>query len=402
VADKQCSRGVAIEVGAGASTQERDLIEGKGRNNYAQMRVGRLAIAAADAPACRPLLLFFSGRSAMRLLLSVFCLLLLAGCSKDNGPLRLDFVGATRYISSNRTGVGPADTLTSRIFATASDASQLLTRLRVTVKYMPRRSPFLYPTPISTLVRDSINLNPDPDFIYLDTLLDTPPTSTSFAFNSLFGVRTTSGTERWQYELLNPDGSVAASRAFQVSVRRADSLLAYHDYTLKLPVPASGNAARRFLQLRAGLALPAYSLVSMDMATNSASQQAAQQNMTDLILLQSGTQLVSPDNTTLLKLDKDRWPVARRRKTRILLTNLTTANYDAATTSDAITSAFTSAPVPIGGDGSATPILAAGQVYAYRADYTSRIYGLIKVISIPTNTATTSTAGLQLQVRTAK
>jgi hypothetical protein len=41
-------------------------------------------------------------------------------------------------------------------------------------------------------------------------------------------------------------------------------------------------------------------------------------------------------------------------------------------------------------------------VYAYRADYTSRRYGLIKVISIPANTAATSTVGLQLQVRTAK
>jgi hypothetical protein len=342
----------------------------------------------------------------MRLLFSLFCLLLiLAGCSTDNGPLRLDFVGATRFISSNRAGVGPADTLSSRIYAEGQD-NQLLTRLRVTVKYSPRRSPFPYPTPVSALVRDSIDKNPDPDFIYLDTLLDVPATpavpatSQSFAFTSLFGARTTSGIERWQYDLLNTDGSVAASRAFQVSVRRADSLLAYHDYTLKLPVPASGDAARRFLQLRAGLALPAYSLLSMDMATNSASQQAAQQAITDLILLPSGAQLVSPDNTALLTLDAKRWPVTYRRKTRILPTNLTAANYDAAVTDDAITAAFTNAPA--GPDGTATPTLAAGQVYAYRTDYGSHRYGLIKVISIPTVSATTNTVGLQLQVRTAK
>lgn len=341
----------------------------------------------------------------MRLLFSLFCLLLLlSGCSKDNGPLRLDFVGATRYISSNRTGVGPADTLSSRIYAEAQD-NQLLTRMRVTVKYLPRRSPFLYPSPISALVRDSIDKNPDPDFIYLDTLLDVaatpavPSTSKSFAFSSTFGVRTTSGVERWQYDLLNSDGSVATSRAFQVSVRRADSLTAYHDYTLKLPVPASGNAARRFLQLRAGLALPAYSLLGMDMAMNSASQQATQQQTTDLILMRSGTQLVSPDNTTLLTLSDKRWPTTRRRKTRIYITTLSTANYDAAITDAAITTAYNNA---VAGDGTATPILAAGQVYAYRADYGSHQYGLIKVISIPTNTATTSTLGLQLQVRTAK
>jgi hypothetical protein len=339
----------------------------------------------------------------MRLLLSLFCLLLLlTSCSEKTGSLRLDFVGATRFISSNRTGVGPADTLTSRIYAEADpdDASQILTRLRVTVKYSPRRSPFLYPIPISALVRDSIDKNSDPDFIYLDTLLDAPATAKSFALNSLFGVRTTSGTERWQYDLLTPDGSVAATRAFQVNVRRADSLLAYHDYTLKLPVPASGNAARRFLQLRAGLALPAYSLLGMAMANNSASQQEAQQNITDLILLQSGTQLVSPDNTTLLTLNNQRWPPDRRRKTRILITTLTAANYDATTTDDAITAAFTNAQA--GSDGTATPILAAGQVYAYRTEYKTHRYGLIKVISIPANTAAANTVGLQLQVRTAK
>jgi hypothetical protein len=342
----------------------------------------------------------------MRVLLSLFCLLsLLTGCSKDNGPLRLDFVGATRYISSNRTGVGPADTLSSRIYAEAQD-NQLLTRLRITVKYMPRRSPFLYPTPISTLVRDSIDRNEDPGFIYLDTLLDVPAkspvpaTSEKFAFSSTFGVRTTSGVERWQYDLMNSDGSVATSRAFQVSVRRPDSLQAYHDYTLKLPVPASGNAARRFLQLRAGLALPAYSLLGEDMATNSPNQQAAQQDITDLILLPSGAQLVSPDNTTLLTLNAGRWPLVRRRKTRILLTNLTTTNYDAAITNTAIAAAFTNAVT--GADSTATPVLAAGQVYAYRADYRSRRYGLIKVISIPTVSTTTNTVGLQLQVRTAK
>jgi hypothetical protein len=338
----------------------------------------------------------------MRLLLSLFCLLLLTSCSEEVGPLRIDFVGATRFISSNRAGVGPADTLSSRVFAEAdpNDASQLLTRLRITVKYMPRRSPFLYPLPISLFVRDSIDMNPDPDFIYLDTLLNAPTTAKSFAFTSLFGVRTTSGTERWQYDLLTPDGSVAASRAFKVSVRRNDSLNAYHDYTLKLPVPASGNAARRFLQLRAGLALPAYSLLGMDMAINSPAQQAAQQDITDLILLPRGTQMVSPDNTTLLTLNDKRWPTGRRRKTRILLTNLTTASYDAAITNNAITAAFTNAPA--GQDGTVTPVLAAGQVYAYRADYISRRYGLIKVISIPANTAAANTVGLQLQVRTAK
>lgn len=338
----------------------------------------------------------------MRLLLLFCCVLALAACSTKTGPLRLDFVGTTRFTSSNRGGVGPADTLASRVYAESTDPDQLLTRLRVTVKYQPRRSPFVYPTPISSLVRDSINQNPDPDFIYLDTALTSQAAAKSFVFTSVFGVRTTSGTERWQYELLSPDGSVAASRAFRVSVRRADSLYTYHDYTLKLPVPASGPAARRFLQLRAGLALPAYSVLGTSMAITSASQQAAQQQITDLIVLPGGTQLVAPDNTTLLTLNAQRWPLARRRATRIRLTTLAVADYDATTTDAAIINAYNSAPAASNPDSTATGPLVAGRIYAYRADYKTHRYGLIKVISLPVNTPTLTTLGLQLQVRTLK
>ncbi len=347
----------------------------------------------------------------MRLLLILLGVVLLASCSVKTGSMRLDFVGTTRFISSNRQGVGPADTLASRIYAEADAPDQLLTRLRITVKYSPRRNPFLYPVPVSTLVRDSIDHNPDPDFIYLDTLLAVDGrfpnvnNTKAFVFTSVFGARTTSGIERWQYELRNADGSVSASRAFQVSVRRADSLLTYQDYTLRLPSPAAGPAARRFLQLRAGLALPAYSVLNTQPSgPDVQAAQTAQQQITDLILLPNGSQLVAPDADTTqvaFKLNARRWPLPNRRQTRIYLTTLPAASYDAITTNDAIAAAYNAAS-SLNGNGTITPALAAGQVYAYRADYRSHQYGLIRVISTPSNTTAITTVGLQLQVRTAK
>ena len=349
----------------------------------------------------------------MRLLLVLVGVILLAGCSVKTGSQRLDFVGTTRFISSNRQGVGPADTLASRIYAEADAADQLLTPLRITVKYSPRRNPILYPVPVSTLVRDSIDHNPDPDFIYLDTLLAADPrfpavnNTKAFVFTSVFGARTTSGIERWQYELRDAAGNVSASRAFQLSVRRADSLLTYQDYTLRLPSPAAGPAARRFLQLRAGLALPAYSVLNTQPSSPDVqAAQSAQQQITDLILLPNGSQLVAPSADTTqvaFKLNARRWPLANRRKTLIYLTGLPAASYDALTTNDAIVAAYNNAVLSgLNGNGTITPALAAGQVYAYRADYGSRQYGLIRVISTPNNTTAITTVGLQLQVRTAK
>ncbi|RZK25425.1 MAG: hypothetical protein EOO63_16045, partial [Hymenobacter sp.] len=200
----------------------------------------------------------------MRYLLLVIGLALLTACSdvtKNTGQ-RIDFVGSTRLTSSNRVTSTPGDTLASRIYASANpdDPSQILTRLRITVTYMPRRDPFLYPTPVSSLNRDLIDKNPDAGLIYLDTLLTANPKS--LLFTSVFGMRTTTGSERWQYDLLGPDTTVQASRAFRVSMRRTDSLNTYHDYTLKLVSPANRPGTRRFLQLNAGLVLPAYSVLS--------------------------------------------------------------------------------------------------------------------------------------------
>ena len=338
----------------------------------------------------------------MRYLLFFLGLTLLAGCgdNRQNTGQRLDFVGNTRLTSSNKTGLGPADTVASRVYGVAAD-NELLTRLRITVKYSPRRNPFVYPTPISALVRDSIDRNPDPDFIYLDTLIDK---RMDFLFTSVFGVRTTSGTERWQYELRDGSDAVRASRAFALSVRRGDSLLTYQDYTLRLPVPATGVAARRFLQLRAGLALPAYTVLGT--TTSLKAQQAALQGITDLIVQPDGLTLVSPDadSSATFKLNRRRWS-GTRRATRIYRyqTTQSQANFNnQSADSVAIKNIYNGAAAASGGLGKTVGPVATGEVYAFRTGGTTPRYGLMLVVSVPTSTATTNSVGLQLQVHMAK
>jgi hypothetical protein len=344
----------------------------------------------------------------MRYLLLFFGLALLAACSdvtKNTGQ-RIDFIGSTRLTASNKVTSTPGDTLASRIFAEANpdDPSQILTRLRITVTYMPRRNPFLYPTPVSSINRDSINNNPDAGLIYLDTLLSAnPSTAKSLLFTSVFGVRTTTGSERWQYELLNPDTTVQASRAFLVNMRRTDSLNTYHDYTLKLTAPANGRGARRFLQLRAGLALPTYSVLST--TTSRPASQAVLQKLTDLIQLPDGLTFVSPDAppSNTFKLDDKRWPIAtNRRATRIYRSPASDSTFAGLLTDAAIRAAFTTAQVAGGTSGQRIGPVAAGQAYVFRTADTIPRYGVMLIVSVPVSTSTTTTTGIQVQVRMAK
>jgi hypothetical protein len=343
----------------------------------------------------------------MRSLLLFFGLASLAACSdvKTNTGQRLDFVGSSRLTASNKTTSTPGDTLASRIYADASGPDQILTRLRITVTYSPRRDPFLYPTPVSSINRDLIDKNPDAGLIYLDTLLTANPKN--LLFTSVFGVRTTTGSERWQYDLLGPgtDTTVQASRAFRVSMRRSDSLNTYHDYTLRLVAPANGRGARRFLQLKAGLALPAYSVVNT--TTSRPASQAALQKMTDLIVLSDGLTLVSPDLPALSNLPRPglsltRWPLANRRGTRIYPAAATATTFAGLLTDEDIRATYNAAAANPTASGQSIGPVQAGQVYAFRTDETTPRYGVMLIVSVPVSTATTTTTGLQIQVRMAK
>ena len=335
----------------------------------------------------------------MRSLLLFFGLALLAACSdvKTNTGQRLDFVGSSRLTASNKTTSTPGDTLASRIYADASGPDQILTRLRITVTYSPRRDPFLYPTPVSSINRDLIDKNPDAGVIYLDTLLTANPKN--LLFTSVFGVRTTTGSERWQYDLLSADTVVQASRAFRVSMRRSDSLNTYHDYTLRLVAPANGRGARRFLQLKAGLALPAYSVLGT--TTSRPNSRNALQKLTDLILLPDGLTLVSPKLPTLT-LNSTYWLPANRRDTRIYPAAATATTFAGLLTDEDIRATYNAAAANPTASGQSIGPVQAGQVYAFRTDETTPRYGVMLIVSVPVSTATTTTTGLQIQVRMAK
>ncbi len=322
----------------------------------------------------------------MRVLLVLLSALLLAGCgAKSSGPLDVFFISSSRFTSGNRTSVGAGDTLATRLYALTNDQSNQLTRFKVTVAYTPRREPFAYPTQLSLFIN---NVQPDPEVTYLDTTL----TGTDFLYTSVFGARTTAGTERWTFTAQDKAGN-SASRFFVLAVRRADSTNIYHDYTLRLRVPATGVSARRFIDLKSGLALPAYSVVGQ--VTNPTLQQ-----LTDVIVLPDGLRLVSPDTLSatspLLRLSDLRWPASNRRSTRFQLTALTPTGFTSARDSVAIRGQFT-------GPGRAyVAALALDQVYAFRtfrADGVTPVYGLMRVLSVPNGT---SAVGLQLQIRLAK
>ncbi|MEJ7660048.1 MAG: hypothetical protein WKG07_10730 [Hymenobacter sp.] len=102
---------------------------------------------------------------------------MLGACAKSKGPLRLYFVSSGRFTSGNRTGVGPGDTLSTRLYADANPnstaAGNTLTRFQVMVSYTPLRTPFAYPTPLTGFsYRDLPN---DSSIVYLDTLLSPRP-----------------------------------------------------------------------------------------------------------------------------------------------------------------------------------------------------------------------------------
>lgn len=339
--------------------------------------------------ACRPLRSFTFLLVCMRFLPGVLsgCLLagLLAGCGdKINGPLTLYFVGSSRFTTGNRT-VGAGDTLATNIYALAKDNANSLRHFTATVRYTPRRVPFAYPNPLNLFIN---NVPADS----LVTFMDSTITGYDFLYTPVFGARTTSGTERWTYTATDKDNNTA-SRSFVLAVRRSDSAAVYHNYALNLRVPASGNGARRFIDLESGLALPAYSVLG-------SVPNADLQQRTSLIVLPDGLRLASPDTVgALVPFSTGRWLVTNRRRTRFRLTTLLPAGFASVQDTVAIHNLFT-------GTGRAyVPTLAANQVYAFRATSTSKIqgkgsiYGLLLVESVPNGTNTT---GLRLQVRLAK
>jgi len=319
----------------------------------------------------------------------------LAGCgAKATGPLALYFVGSTRFTTGNRT-VGPADTLATNLYALAdtTDRANYLTKFTVTVRYSPRRAPFAYPNPINQF----INNLPADSVTFMDSTLagGRRPRPGDFLYTPMFGARTTAGTERWTFTARAQKGDPTA-RSFTLAVRRSDSTAVFHNYTLNLRVPASTVAARRFIDLKSGLALPAYSVLSSPISPSNIELQ----QLTDLIVLPDGLRLVSPDSASLYApLSDTRWLQSNRRRTRFRLTTLGRAGFTSQQDTVAIRDQFT------GAGRAYLPALAINQVYAFRATNPAgaagrgSVYGLLLIENVPSGTNST---GLQLQVRLAK
>jgi hypothetical protein len=320
----------------------------------------------------------------MRFFLIFLVAIGLAGCASKKGPLLTYFIGATRFTSGNRTGVGPADTLATRFYVDASnDVTMGLKNVRITVDYSPQRRPFLYPTPITSRLPDSVATSEQ--VVYMDS---TFTSINELLLTTVYGVRTTAGTERWTFTATDNADNTSA-RTFVITQRRGDSTTVYNSYTLRLPVPATSKAARRFLDLKSGLALPGFTVAGR--VSNPELQQ-----LTDVIVLPDGLTLASPDDLApAVYFKSGKW--MRSSVTRFSLTALTPTTFAGVTDAVGLQSAFVGPGSPrISG-------LVVDQVYAFyvtagTGSSATQLYGLMRIAALPAGT----TAGLQLEIRIAK
>ncbi|WP_191005912.1 hypothetical protein [Hymenobacter montanus] len=262
---------------------------------------------------------------------------LLGACSKTAAPVQLDFVGAAGLTSGNAT-VGSNDTLTTRAYARGNDNQ--LTRLRITVTYEPGLNPILYPVPISSF---DPNAAPGPQtIVYLDSLItplldasSNPPRGGEHLFINRFSARATSGTELWQYTVSDNAGG-SATRAYRLTVRKADSAAVFHSYSLSLRPRAtanSGTASRVFLSLGTGLLLPKYSVLSKQFQADL----WPNQRLVDLVCMvgSNGLTLEAPAH---IRPRTEQWP--NPRVTRLRRTSVSADDFDKALTVNDFSSAF--------------------------------------------------------------
>lgn len=341
----------------------------------------------------------------MRFRLLLLCLpVLLAACSKSARPVQLDFVGVSTLTSGNKT-VQPNDTLTTRIYAVGND--KMLNRLTIKVIYGPGLAAITYPVPLSSY--DPKNAPDKKEITYLDSLIAPQVGSTNghaiseTLFVNQFSARATSGTELWQYTATDV-AQASASRAYRLTVRKADSAALFHSYTLVLrPVPRRAvvlpgvrDRSRVFLNLQYGLLLPKYAVLNQEHTT----EVEANQTLVDLICVAGGTGttigLVAPANTadTICTLP-NRW--APRRATGLRLTTLSSDQFSQTVAADFITSYTTNStaflPNPF-----YTGALSKGQVLAFKiTDGTTERYGLLLISDLVPGSAPVMTCSVRVQ-----
>ena len=299
---------------------------------------------------------------------SLFLLLpalsLLAACAKSPRPVRLDFIGSTRFTSSARV-VGAGDTLSTRLYASGDSANDVpLKHFTVKVTYDPTRNPLVYPPPPAVLQ----NLLPDDPLLYLDSTLS-PQAAKQLVYQNGFGARTTSGRETWEFTV--SDGPNTATRSFRLRVAKTDSLAEFHQYVLRIPT-APAQPPRPFVALLPGLALPASVLRAS----------AAGRQLIDMVWRPGATALAvypNPDNATRAELRS---------------TTLDSASFVALTTPALISTAYDqSQPFAAG---TSTGLLTRRQVVAFRTvDRHRGVFFVRRIVTAPYPV-------LELQVRVLK
>lgn len=303
----------------------------------------------------------------MRLRLCLFfASALLFGCEKEPAPLQLDFLGATRFTSSDRL-VQSGDTLTTRLYAEGRADDAQLRRLRITTTYAPGRSPYLYPTALGAF--NPANLPPPQTLVYLDSVL---PASVGreMLYQTTFGARSTSGTERWDF-VVTDAAQRTATRTFELRVRKADSAAVVHTYTLIANPAAVGSLkpARPFLELGTGLLLPKFSVRT----------QPDNQALIDLLFVsRPGSLTLESPAAALAGVGTGNWPSSRRHTTRLRLATVTADNFSKATTAEQLRSAYATATVLP--NPQVSPALTEKAVLAFETDALK--HGLILITAI--------------------
>ncbi|MGI4885926.1 MAG: hypothetical protein ACRYFR_13280 [Janthinobacterium lividum] len=343
----------------------------------------------------------------MRSFLRVLPLLALAAaCTKIAFSPRLDFVGATRFISASRivtTATVTADSLASKIYAQTADLADgpSLTRLTIRLTSSPTRTPVLYPTPISSY--RATDTPTDPRLVYLDSVLASG--TKEIAFTNLLTGRTASGVDLWEYAVTDATGSTA-SRAYRLTLRRTDSITAvvhsYRAYFGAVPVGQSGtpltaaqNQALAYINLRQGLLLPHFAVAYTN--PESVASRAANRALVDLVCTSQGPtlRLVSTKSGSLVTTG---WGT-NTHSTALRATTLVANDFIALTTNALLSSTFASGTVA-NGDSLQTAPLVKGAVIAFRIAATAtsdQKYGALLIADLVRTPATIVTCQVLVQ-----
>ncbi len=340
----------------------------------------------------------------MRFLLRVLPLLALAAaCTKVVFSPRLDFVGATRFVSSSppvvTTSTVTADTLASKIYAQTANLTDgpNLTRLTITLASSPTRTPVLYPVPINSY--RASDTPSDPTLVYLDSML--APGTKDIAFTNLLTRRTTSGVDLWEYSVTD-ETKAPASRAYRLVLRRTDSISAvvhgYRAYFGAVPagrsstrLTAAQNQALAYVNLRQGLALPHFAVS----ATNPTKD--ANRALVDLVCTSRGATL-RLSSTRSDSLVTTGWGPSTH--TTALRATALTANDFILLTTDALLASTFAAGTTTGGDALRTAPLVKGAVIAFQTAATAtsgQKYGALLIADLVRTPATIITCQVLVQ-----